>query len=464
MKEYSLEDLKRLLEGQRMFFAGGLTRGLDFRREQLQKLQAAIREREQEITAALGQDLGKSEVEAYATEVGFVLNSLAAALKDLKYWVADRKVGTPYYLQPAKSRIIREPYGNALIMSPFNYPFQLLMEPLVGAIAAGNTCILKPSDQAPATAEVVERLIGDTFSDIYIAVAGGGEETCRRLLELPFDYIFFTGSKAVGKLVAKAAAENLTPFTLELGGKSPVIVDVAANLKATARSIIWGKTLNMGQTCVAPDYVIADERIVDELLAELERAIVDFYSETPAESPDLGNIINERHFDRLEKMLDADSEYIFCGGGRSRDRLYIEPTVLRVPNLTAATMQEEIFGPLLPVLTAGDFNQIKSIINKNPKPLAMYIFSENRHFQQYFLDEISAGGVCVNDTIWHLANPQLPFGGVGASGIGAYHGEQSFLTFSHEKSVLERSSKFSIPLLYPPYKESALRLIKKIFK
>ncbi len=464
MKEYGMEEVKRLLEGQRMFFAGGLTKGLDFRLEQLQKLQTAIGEREDEITEALRQDLGKSPLEAYATEVGFVLKSLSVAAKNLKYWVSDRKVGTPFYLQPAKSRIIYEPYGNTLIMSPFNYPFQLLMEPLIGAIAAGNTCILKPSEQAPATAQVVERLIGETFSDIYIAVVNGGVETNHNLLCLPFDYIFFTGSKAVGKLVAQAAAENLTPFTLELGGKSPAIVDETANLKKAAERIIWGKTLNLGQTCVAPDYVIADEKIVDELLTELERAIVKFYSETPAESPDLGRIINEKHFDRLTAMLEADGNYIYCGGGRSRDRLYIEPTVLRAPNLAVATMQEEIFGPLLPVLTADDFNEIKAIVGKNPKPLAMYVFSENKNFQQYFLDEISAGGVCINDTIWHLANHRLPFGGVGASGLGSYHGERSFLTFSHEKSVLSRTTKFSLPLLYPPYTESALRLIKKIFK
>ena len=464
MKEYSLEEVNLFYTGQRMFFVGGRTKDLDFRLQQLEKLKSAIQKYEAEILGALQADLGKCETEAYETEVGYVLKSLGHTIKNLKYWAAERRVRTPYYLQPAKSRIIREPYGCVLIMAPFNYPFQLLIEPLTGALAAGNTCILKPSEQAPATAQVVEKMIEETFDEIYVKVLQGGVETNENLLQIPFDYIFFTGSSAVGKIVMRAAAENLTPVTLELGGKSPVIVDETANLKTAAERIIWGKTVNMGQTCVAPDYVVADSKIVDELMAYLQAACLNFYSAAPVESPDLGRIINEKHFDRLQKMLEADREYVVLGGGCDKKQLFIEPTLLRIPDLSVATMQEEIFGPLLPVLSARDFNEIKSIVSHHPKPLAMYIFSENKNFQQYFLDEISAGGVCINDTLQHLVSPRLPFGGVGGSGMGAYHGEASFRTFSHEKSVLKKSSKISLPFLYPPYNKHTLTLLKIIFK
>lgn len=464
MKEFGLEEAKRLLEGQKLYFAGGQTRDLGFRKNRLQKLKTAVENQQQEIMAALAADLGKSPFEAYTTEIGIVLKSLGGFIKNLEYWAAEQKVSTPSYLQPGRSKIVKEPYGSVLIMSPFNYPFQLLIEPLAGAIAAGNTCILKPSELAPATSRLVKEMIAEIFDPIYVAVAEGGVETNTNLLALPFDYIFFTGSQTVGKTVMKAAAEHLTPVTLELGGKSPVIVDETANLPAAAKRIVWGKTLNMGQTCVAPDYVLADERIAGELTAELQKTITDFYGEIPAASPDLGKIINERHFKRLTAMLEADREYIVCGGGTDAERLFIEPTILRIPDLSAAVMGEEIFGPLLPVLTFSDYNRAKAVIAKNPKPLALYIFSENKSFQQYFTEEIQAGGVCINDTIQQLVNPNLPFGGIGGSGMGSYHGRQSFETFSHSKSVLRKSTKVSLPLLYPPYKEGALNMLKKILK
>ena len=464
MQEHSHEELQKILEGQKLFFASGQTRELAFRQEYLQKLQAAVISREQEIMSALAADLGKCPTEAYATEIGIVLKSLKNTLKNLNYWAGEEKVPTPLYLQPGKSKIIREPYGNVLIMSPFNYPFQLTMEPLIAAVAAGNTCILKPSELAPATSHLLKDMLSEVFDSLYVSVVEGGVETNTNLLKLPFDYIFFTGSRKVGQIVMRAAAEHLTPLTLELGGKSPVIVDETANLEAAAQRIVWGKTLNMGQTCVAPDYILADERIADSLVEALKNTLQKFYGEDPQSSPDLGKIINRRHFDRLSAILEKDNRYIVYGGGSNSEKLFIEPTILRIPDLSAAAMQEEIFGPLLPVLTFADYNRAKAVVAKNPKPLALYIFSENESFQQYFSEEISAGGVCINDTIQHLVNPNLPFGGVGGSGMGAYHGKVGFDTFSHSKSVLQKSTKFSLLFLYPPYGEMALKIIKKIFQ
>lgn len=458
------DTLQMLFEGQRLFFVSGQTKDLAFRRENLQKLYGGIVRYQEKIGEALQKDLGKCAMEAYATEIGITLKSISHAAKNLQYWAADQTAATPLYMQPGSSKIVQEPYGSVLIMSPFNYPFQLAVEPLIGAMAAGNTCIIKPSELAPATSALLKEMIGEIFDPLYIAVAEGGIETNQKLLRLPFDYIFFTGSRRVGKIVMQAAAENLTPVTLELGGKSPVIVDETANLEITAKRIIWGKTLNMGQTCVAPDYILADERIAEDLTAALQSAIVEFYGENPQQSPDLGRIVNQKHFDRLAAILAKDKDYIICGGKTDRENIFIEPTLLRIPDLTAAAMQEEIFGPILPILTFADYNAAKAIIAQNPKPLALYIFSQNKNFQEYFCDEIAAGGVCINDTIMHLTNPNLPFGGIGGSGMGAYHGKASFDTFSHSKSVFRKSVKTNLSFLYPPYKNSSLSLIKKILK
>jgi aldehyde dehydrogenase (NAD+) len=464
MQEYSPEKLKQIFDGQKLFFASGKTQDLDFRKGQLEQLKAEIINRQTEINEALQTDLGKCSTEAYMTEVGIVLKSLSHAIKNLKYWAADQKVPTPIYLQPAKSFIVKEPYGNVLIIAPFNYPFQLAIEPLIGALAAGNTCIIKPSEFTPATSAVIKKIIAAVFDPIYVAVVEGDKEVNTNLLELPFDHIFFTGSTQVGKIVMAAAAKNLTPVTLELGGKSPVIVDETADLTQAAKKIIWGKMLNMGQTCVAPDYILANEKIIHALLSELQSTVTEFYGQNPADSPDLGKIINRKHFDRLKKIIEEDKKYLVFGGKTAGEKLFIEPTVFKIPDLSAASMQEELFGPLLPVLSYNDFNEVKAIISKNPKPLALYIFSENKNFQQYFIDEISAGGVCINDTIQHLINPNLPFGGVGNSGIGSYHGKHSFDTFSHQKSVLKKSTKAAVSFLYPPYKKTALTMLKKIFK
>lgn len=457
------EDAERLLQGQKLFFAAGRTRDFAFRHQKLQELYEEIDRREETLLAALAEDLGKCPTEAFLTEVGIVKKSLSLLLREFPRWLRPQKVPTPYYLLPGKSRVVAEPYGSVLIMGPFNYPFQLLLEPLISAVAAGNTCVLKPSELAPATARAVEDLAAAVFDPLHVTVVTGDAETAAKLLEQPFDYLFFTGGPKVGRVVMEAAARHLTPVTLELGGKSPVIIDDSAHLQTAARRVLWGKTLNMGQTCVAPDYVLVAERIADAFLEELQKANEKFFGEDPLASPDLGRIVNDAHYERLCALLDQDQDYLVFGGQRDPKRRFIAPTVLRLPDPNAAVMTEEIFGPLLPVLTFREYPQAQAIIARYPKPLALYIFAEDKGIQSY-LSQIPAGGICINDTILHLVNPHLPFGGVGGSGFGAYHGQAGVLLFSHRKSILQKSAKFSLPLLYPPYKESALRLIKKILR
>ncbi|WP_027624460.1 aldehyde dehydrogenase [Clostridium lundense] len=462
--ELTLEDVEVILEKHKAFFNTQETKSIDFRIEQLKKLKCGIKKYESRILEALKKDLRKNEVEAYITEVGFVYNSIEEAIKNLKRWAKPKKVKTPVVLMPAKSFIISEPYGTVLIIGPYNYPFQLIIEPLIGVIAAGNCAVLKPSDMSPNVSSVIMQLIGDTFENRYVSCVEGSIETNTALINSHFEYIFFTGSIAVGKIIMEAAAKNLVPVTLELGGKSPVIVDGSADIKLAAKKIIWGKTVNAGQTCVAPDYVVVHNSIKDKLIKEMEMSIKEFFGTDIQKSESLGRIINDKHFNRLKNILEKDKEQIIYGGKYDEIEKYIEPTIVEVSSWDAASMGEEIFGPILPIMTYINLDKVINDIKKQPKPLALYLFTTNKNVENKVLSQISSGGVCINETITHLANSALPFGGVGNSGIGSYHGEQSFITFSHRKSVLKKSNRFVNKMLFPPYNEKQLNLIKKFFK
>lgn len=461
-RELTAQDVAEILKLHRVFFATQATKSLDFRIEQLKKLKAGIEKYENRISAALKIDLGKSEFESYTTEIGFVYNSIEEAVINLKKWAKSKKVGNPIYLFPAKGFVIYEPYGTVLIIGPYNYPFQLLIEPLVGVIAAGNCAVLKPSEVAPHVAAIVSELIAEVFAAKYIRAIEGNVETTTSLINADFDYIFFTGSVGVGKIVMAAAAPNLVPVTLELGGKSPAIVDKSADVKIAARRIIWGKTLNAGQTCVAPDYLMVHAAIKAELIAEMKKTIGEFFGADPQKSDSYGRIINHKHFNRIKNIIESDKLGIVYGGRYDEEQKYIEPTLIEISSWDAASMREEIFGPVLPILTYNDLDQAIKEIENLPKPLALYLFTANTAVAEKVLQEVSCGGVCINDTLTHLANSNLPFGGVGNSGMGSYHGYDSFLTFSHKKSVLKRSVNLSSNLLFPPYDAKKLSIVKRV--
>lgn len=395
-------------------------------------------------------------------EVGYVLSSISNAIKNIDKWTKPKKVSVPLHLLPAKEYIYSEPYGSVLIIGPYNYPFQLLIEPLIGAISAGNCAVIKPSELTPNTSSILHRIISETFDEEYICCIEGGLETNICLTNSKFDYIFFTGSVNVGKEVIKAAAKNLIPVTLELGGKSPVIVDPSANIKNAARRIIWGKTINAGQTCIAPDYVLVQEDVKQELVNCMKDTIRDFYGDNSELSSDFGRIVNIRHFERIKSILEVDKQDIIIGGNTNKNSLYIEPTLINA-TWESESMKDEIFGPILPIISYKDVNSGIENINSREKPLALYIFSEDKKLTSKLLKAISSGGACVNDTIMHIVNNNLPFGGVGNSGIGSYHGKYSFDTFSHKKAVSVKKSKFNLSLILPPYNESKFKLIKKIF-
>ncbi|RIX60400.1 aldehyde dehydrogenase [Paenibacillus nanensis] len=463
------DSVLQMLEEHTSFFRQGKTANAAFRIEQLHKLRRAIIRYERELLDALRKDLRKSEMEAYSSELGFVRSSITYQAKHLKKWMKPRKVRTPIYLAGARSRIIPEPYGTVLIVGPYNYPVQLILEPLIGAIAAGNCAVLKPSESVPHVSAVISRMIAETFEPAYVRVVEGEKEVTSALIRAPFDYIFFTGSIAVGKIVMEAAAKNLVPVTLELGGKSPVIVDKTANLDLAAKRIAWGKWLNAGQTCVAPDYVLVHEEIRAAFVNKMKEAVSSFYSDNPQASEDFGRIVNERQFDRLAAILDADRDLVVHGGRLDRDDLYIEPTLLAVGDassskaLEAESMKDELFGPLLPILAYSRLEEAIELVRNRPKPLAFYVFTEDKEVRERVLGELSFGGGCVNDTISHLVNHHMPFGGVGHSGMGGYHGQHSFELFSHHKSVLTRSTKFEPGILFPPYKDK-LKWIRKVLK
>ncbi|WP_042196056.1 aldehyde dehydrogenase [Paenibacillus camerounensis] len=463
MKQWTTERVEQILQEHRSKLNNGYTRSLSFRQEQLGKLADAIRRNEQEILSALYQDLHKNEFEAYSTEVGYVLNSIRYIRKNLKQWMKPQRVKTPFYHVASNSRIYKEPYGTILIIGPFNYPFQLLLEPLIGAIAAGNSVILKPSENTPAVSAAVKKLIAETFDETYIRVIEGEKETTSALIHASFDYIFFTGSVPVGKIVMEAASRNLVPVTLELGGKSPAVVDRSANLDVAAERIIWGKMINAGQTCIAPDYVLVHEEVKEALIGKMKEVIARFFGSDARESQAYGRIVNERQFDRLAAMLDKDQARIVSGGSLVREELYIEPALLAAESWSDAAMEDEIFGPILPIMGFGRLEDAVNMINSHPKPLALYLFTEDGHVEQEVIARVSFGGGCINDTISHVANHHLPFGGVGPSGIGAYHGKYSFDLFSHAKSVLSKSTKLGIPILYPPY-GNRLKWIRKLLR
>ncbi|HBC4007301.1 TPA: aldehyde dehydrogenase [Staphylococcus aureus] len=445
------------------FFNTQQTKDISFRKDQLKKLSKAIKSYESDILEALYTDLGKNKVEAYATEIGITLKSIKNARKELKNWTKTKNVDTPLYLFPTKSYIKKEPYGTVLIIAPFNYPFQLVFEPLIGAIAAGNTAIIKPSELTPNVARVIKRLINETFDANYIEVIEGGIEETQTLIHLPFDYVFFTGSENVGKIVYQAASENLVPVTLEMGGKSPVIVDETANIKVASERICFGKFTNAGQTCVAPDYILVHESVKDDLITALSKTLREFYGQNIQQSPDYGRIVNLKHYHRLTSLLNSAQMNIVFGGHSVEDERYIEPTLLDHVTSDSAIMQEEIFGPILPILTYQSLDEAIAFIHQRPKPLSLYLFSEDENATQRVINELSFGGGAINDTLMHLANPKLPFGGVGASGMGRYHGKYSFDTFTHEKSYIFKSTRLESGVHLPPYK-GKFKYIKAFFK
>lgn len=445
------------------FFNTHKTKNLKFRKQQLKLLSKNIKNHENELLDALYKDLGKSKVEACATEIGMLLKSIKLMRKELKNWSKTKQTDTPLYLFPTKSYIKKEPYGTVLIIGPFNYPVQLVFEPLIGAIAAGNTAIVKPSELTPHVAIVIKDIIEDTFDEAYVSVVEGGIEETQTLLSLPFDYMFFTGSEKVGKIVYEAAARKLIPVTLELGGKSPVIVDDTANIKVASERISFGKFTNAGQTCVAPDYILVQRKVKNDLIKALKKTITEFYGENIEKSPDFGRIVNQKHFNRLNDLIQIHKDNVVFGGNSSKEDLYIEPTLLDNITNDNKIMKEEIFGPILPIITYDNFDEVLEIIQSKSKPLSLYLFSEDENMTHRVVEELSFGGGAINDTLMHLANPNLPFGGVGSSGIGQYHGKYSFDTFSHMKSYTFKSTRLESSLFFPPYK-GKFKYIKTFFK
>ncbi len=451
--------IDQLLKQQKNYFRTQETKSLSFRKHQLKKLYSIIKSNQGRIVAALDADLGKSEFESYVTEVGFVLDSLKFTIRKLARWTKNRRVIMPIHQPFSKGYVKAEPYGSILIIGPFNYPFQLLIEPLIGAMAAGNTVVLKPSEYATNTEKLITDLIGKNYDPNYINVVTGGVDVTTALIHADFDYIFFTGSVPVGKIIMKAASNRLIPITLELGGKSPAIVHKDANLKVAARRLVWGKFINNGQTCVAPDYVYVHQDIAGAFKEELIHVIQSFYGSHPKSHPDYGKIINKKHFERLVDLIDLDQ--VIWGGNHDEQTLHIDPTLMTLAGWDHPIMADEIFGPILPILTYTSLDEVIDIIIDKPKALAFYIFSESKFIQNKLITEIPFGGGCINDTITHLTSPHLPFGGVGTSGMGHYHGRYSFDTFSNLKSIQSKSTKVDLSLPYPPYKNK-LGLVKKI--
>lgn len=449
-----------LLNSQREFFNTETTQPYEYRIKMLNILKQSVIKYEEEIKEALKKDLNKSYTESYVTEISTFLSEINYMIKNLRYFIKAKKVPTPIVQFYSKSRIIPEPYGTVLIISPWNYPFYLTLAPLIGAIAAGNTAIIKPSDYSGNTCKVIKKIINNSFSRNYIEVITGGREENSALLDCKFDYIFFTGSPTVGKIVMEKATEHLTPVSLELGGKSPCIVDKTANIKLAAKRIIFGKTLNGGQTCVAPDYVLIDKQVKNLFINYCKKYITEFFGEDPIKSNDLVHIINEKHFNRLIGLI--ENEKIVSGGKYNKDKLLISPTILDNITFESKIMQEEIFGPILPIIEYESIADAVNYINVNNKPLALYMFSKNKTNIKNVISSCSFGGGCVNDTIMHIATPYMPFGGVGNSGVGSYHGKASFDTFTHYKSILQKTTLFDIPLRYYPYTKEKSKLLHKI--
>lgn len=456
------EAIKSIVDNQRTFFETGETLPVKNRIQALKKLKDTVLKYESEIYAALEADLGKGITESYMCEVGFTLGELSHMIKHIRQYAADKTMATPLMHFASESYLKKSPYGTVLIMSPWNYPFMLTMEPLVDALAAGNTVVVKPSAYSPNTSSMIEKIITECFDKNYVAVVTGGRAENNSLLNEKFDYIFFTGSQTVGREVMRRAAENLTPVTLELGGKSPCIVDETANLKLAARRIVFGKYLNCGQTCVAPDYLYCAESVKDKLLQEIALEIERQFGKNPLQNPDYGKIINVKHFERVSGLMQSGE--VFHGGVTDREAERISPTVLHKVTWDSPIMQEEIFGPLLPVLTFQTIEEAVRKVNERPHPLALYLFTGSKGNMKYVTDRCQYGGGCINDTIVHIATSNMPFGGVGASGMGGYHGKYGFETFSHTKSMLDKKTWLDLPMRYQPYSKLNEKLIRMFLK
>ncbi|EOO26364.1 aldehyde dehydrogenase [Bacillus cereus BAG1X2-3] len=453
--------ISSIVSRQKEYFLKGHTRSIEIRKNNLKKLYEGIQHFEEEIFQALKLDLNKSVHESFTTEVGYVLKEISFQLKHMSSWSKPKRVRTALTHFGSKGKVVPEPYGVTLIIAPWNYPFQLAIAPLVGALAAGNTIVLKPSELTPSVSKVLKRMLDELFPEELVAVVEGGVEESTSLLREPFDYIFFTGSVGVGKVVMEAAAKQLTPLTLELGGKSPCIVHKDAKIEMTARRIVWGKFLNAGQTCVAPDYMYVHSSVKEKLVEALRHEIIEQYSKEPLQNENYVRIVSERHFERLCRFL-QDGQVVI-GGNYKKDTLHIEPTVLADITWQDAVMEDEIFGPILPIIEYDNIEEVIGTIQQHPKPLALYVFSEDKEVQKKVTSNISYGGGCINDVVYHLATPYLPFGGVGSSGLGGYHGEESFRTFSHYKSILAQSTAFDMKIRYSSTK-SALKFIRKLLK
>jgi len=455
-----MENYDSVISGQRQFFDSNKTKDIQFRKSQLLKLLSVLQINEKMLCDALWEDLHKPEFETWATELGIIYSEIRVAIKKLHRWSKPKCVATNFPNLPGKSFIIPEPYGITLIIGAWNYPYYLTLGPLIGAMAAGNTIILKPSELTPVCSSTLAKIVSENFDPRYFQVIEGGIPETTELLRQKFDYIFFTGGARIGKIIYKAAAENLTPVTLELGGKSPCIVDKDAALKVAAKRIAWGKFINAGQTCIAPDYLLVHESIKEDLLGHIKNFVTGFYGENPQISPDFLRIVNRPNFERLASLIKP--EQVYFGGKTDATDLYISPTILENVAWSDPVMDDEIFGPILPVLTFSDMDEVIGSVAKHPKPLALYYFSKDKKKQKRVLGEICFGGGTINDTIMHISNGNLPFGGVGSSGFGNYHGKAGFETFSHRKSVMKRPTWFDLPLKYPPYNSTKLNFVKKV--
>lgn len=448
-----------IVQRARDAFNSGRTRPLSWRRAQLDGMRKLLEDNSEQLLAALAADLGKPAAEGWVTDIGFTIGEIKLLQKNLRKWTRPERVSTPIVALPGSSHRVAEPLGVVAIISPWNYPIQLLLSPAAGAIAAGNSVVLKPSEIAPHTSTVITELIHRYLDPDAVQVIEGGVAETTELLAQKFDHIFYTGNGRIGRVVMEAAAKHLTPVTLELGGKSPTIVDATANLRVAARRIAWGKFLNAGQTCIAPDYLLVDKKVASAFVGELRVAIKEFYGDDPKQSGDYARIVNGHHFNRLASMLESGSAVI--GGETDANTKYIAPTVLADVNISAPVMQDEIFGPILPMIEIDNVAEAIAFINAKPHPLALYVFSEDDRAIDAVIERTTAGGVTVNGTILHISNPNLPFGGVGESGMGAYHGKSSIDIFQHRKPVLRKSTKVDPSIAYPPYTDKKMKLIRK---
>ena len=455
------KNIDEILESQRKYFRSGVTFSIPFRIEMLKKLYSTIQSYEKEIEVAIKEDLGKSGFESYMCETGLVLSEISYMIKHVRKFARKHKVHTPLAQFASSSYQLSSPYGNTLIMSPWNYPFLLTIDPLVDAIAAGNTAIVKPSAYSPQTSALIEKMISECFDKQYVAVITGGRKENAELLNKKFDFVFFTGSQNVGKEVLRHTAEHLTPAVLELGGKSPCIVDNTAKIKLAAKRIVFGKYLNCGQTCVAPDYILCQRDIKDQFVKEVINQVKIQYGENPLNNPDYGKIVNEKHFVRLCSLIDNDK--VVLGGNTNKETLQIAPTIMDHVTFDDAVMQEEIFGPIMPILTFDQFDEIYDLLTSQAKPLALYLFSEDKEHINAITKRCSYGGGCINDTVIHLATSEMGFGGVGESGMGAYHGKVGFDAFSHTKSIVDKKTWMDLPMRYQPYQKGIYGKILRMF-